>query len=211
MSDEGYAGLYFRDVLVIANTRVDDALGVMLWERAAAAWVVDHSSSEDEFEALAVAIEGIEADADFEDLGALADLPAALTEDGYTLGGLELGVSGLSYVLSALGFYPVASCRSHVARSWSAEPVVLFASDEKRLQLLQPLVAASGCGLGLDSTRGHILVVVYAPSIAEMLSLTASLFETRASFRSLPKTARKQSQPDAARAAETDEAQPTLF
>ncbi|MDL9981191.1 hypothetical protein [Microbacterium candidum] len=211
MDEEGYAGLYFRDVRVITGTPVADARGVMLWEQKAAAWVANHSANEAEFEELAKAAEGIDADGEIEDLEALADLPATLAEDQHCLWGLDLGVSGLSHVLSALGFYPVASCRSHLAHSWSPEPVVLFASDEDRLRLLQPFIAESGCGLGLDSSRGHTLVVVYAPSIVEMLALTASIFDARASFRSLPKTARKQSQPDEVVVAAPEEGRPTLF
>lgn len=190
MDGEGY-GLNFRDVGVLSGVRTIDAHEVMLWERAVAEWVDERASNENEFEVLAKMAESYdpdEPDADFEGL----EIPPGL-QDGYSLWGLELGVAGLSYMMAATGFYPVASCRSHVQHSWSAEPVVLFAANEARVKLLQPLVKESGCGLDVDATRGQTLLVVYAPSIVEVMNLTSHLYERRGELRNLPKTDRKRS------------------
>ncbi len=192
MGEEGYEGLYFRDVCVLSGIRIDIARGVMQFERAAAQWAGDYAADEGEFESMARAVESFDSYGDVDELHDGIHLPAELQGSDQDLRGFDLGVAGLSYVMAATGFYPVASCRSHLGRTWSAEPVVLFATDEERLRRLQPLVAQSGCGLSADATRGKVLRVVSAPSILEMMDLAQHLFDKRADFRLLPKTTRKQ-------------------
>lgn len=191
-NDEGY-GLNFRDVHVLDGVSVGDAREVLQWERVAATWVVDGASDEEEFESRARTVESFDPlDPDCENT---VDIPIELQRANSSLWGLELGVSGLSHVLAVTGFYPVASCRSHRRHSWSPAPVVHMATNEERLQHLQPLIADSGCGLDADESRGRPLFVIYAPSIVEIMTLAQELFEKRGEFRRLSKTSRRRSSP----------------
>jgi hypothetical protein len=186
VNDEGI-GCYFRDVWPLIGVSTSDTRALIVWERRAAEYVNRESQSEERFEELAAKIEDYLPD----DID--AELPDEIAEGATGLGGLELGVAGLTYSLSNAGFYPAASCRSHVERSWSPEPVVLFAADERRLQLFQPLVAEADCGLAFDESRGEPLFAVYSRSIAELMELAGLLFEKRSEFRRLPKTGRRRS------------------
>ena len=66
------------------------------------------------------------------------------------LGGLEIGVGGLTYALSTVGFPTAASCRAHGANSWTDYPIVLFGAHKWRAVLLAELAADAGCGIGQD-------------------------------------------------------------
>lgn len=190
MADEGY-GLFFRDVHVLNGVSAAEANGVLQWERRAADWVADGARDEREFESRARMVESFDPDAPAEETP--DELPLGLRETDFSLWGLELGVSGLSHVLAATGFYPVASCRSHVENSWSPAPVVLLATDEERLQRLQTLAKRNGCGLDVDDTRGRPLFCVYAASIVDTMALAQALFDNRGELGKLPKTSRKRS------------------
>lgn len=188
--EEGY-GLNFREVFALSDVTVAEAKGILTWERNAAEWASAQVTNEPQFESVATYLEAFNPDNELDDPPFGVDLPPDLRDSSYCLWGLELGVSGLSHVMAATGFFPVASCRSHFERSWSSEPIVFFASDERRLHEIQPLVASTGCGLGTDLTRGKPLLVVNAPSIVELMRLAQQLFEKRQQFRVLPKTSRR--------------------
>lgn len=190
--EEGY-GLNFRDVSALSGVTVADARGVLQWERGAADWVSEHAEDEERFETLARLAESYNPVDGLDDFPSDPLFPVPLQDSDYSLWGLELGVSGLSYVMAATGFYPVASCRSHAHNSWADHPTVLFACDKRRLERLQPIIAQSGCGLNVDSTRGKTLLVVYSPSIVEIMNLAGAAFDARAEFRALPKTIRTRS------------------
>lgn len=107
-----------------------------------------------EFEALALAVEAGTAD----DAGGISDGNLAAVEPYLTgviaLEGLDAGVAGLVYALSAAGMFPAASCRGHAEpEAWSAFPVVMFAADRPHAEALQPLVGSSGCGFAYDALR----------------------------------------------------------
>lgn len=186
IDDEGY-GCYFRDVWPLVGVSTKEAKAVIEWERKAAQYVTRRSASEVEFEALAEAIEGYSPEGDDGD----TFIPQELSRNWAGLGGLDLGVSGLAHALSNAGFYPAASCRTHIGHSWSDRPVILFASDHERLVRLQPFIQRAYCGLHADASRGKPLFAVYSRSILELMELASTLFEHRVEFRSLPKRGRR--------------------
>jgi len=101
------------------------------------------------------------------------------------LEGLEAGVAGLVYALSAAGMYPAASCRGHPEPdSWSAIPVVMFAADRPHAEALQPLVESSGCGFGLDPVRPELLVI-NGRSVQDTLRLGHAVLDSIDFFLSL--------------------------
>jgi hypothetical protein len=188
IDEEGFGD--FRGVWPIVNATTRLTGDVIRDERVAADYVDAHASTPDDFEKLALQIENY---APSVDESVVPDFAAAFGRTWDGLESLELGVTGLTYALSNAGFYPAASCRSHVGNhSWAPNPVVLFACDKPRAELLQPLVREAGCGLRADHTRGQLLCI-YAPSIRETMTLASSLFEHRVYFRKLPKTGRKRS------------------
>lgn len=188
--EEGY-GLYFRDVFPLLDVSVDDARGVLEWERVAVKWATLGARDETDFEAYAEVAESFYTDDEDPAQAGSTRLPPELEQSEYSLWDLDLGVSGLSHALAATGFCPVASCRSHQVRSWSLEPVVLFAAEEEMLHALQPLIAKSGCGLEADTSRGRPLFVVYSSSIFEMMDLAAKLLSSHLRFQRITRMAPK--------------------
>lgn len=181
IDEEGY-GLFFQDVHPILDVAVADARAIVDWEHAAAKWVSSAATNESEFEALAEAVESYDPDFPEDSLDSEVLFPADLLDSADSLSGLELGVSGLSYSLAATGFYPVASCRSHLGHSWSPEPVVLFATTETMLRELKPLIARCKCGLDTDATRGRPLFVVYASTIFKIMDLAEEILSHQDEF-----------------------------
>jgi hypothetical protein len=59
------------------------------------------------------------------------------------LAGLDVGVAGATFALSAAGFLTMSSCNG-AAGHYEAEPVVALVADEARLWLLSRLAAAAG-------------------------------------------------------------------
>jgi hypothetical protein len=79
--------------------------------------------------------------------------------------------------------FPAASCRGHPApNSWSAVPVVMFASDRTHAEALQPLVEGSGCGF--DPVRPELLAV-NGHSVMDTLRLGDGVLASIERFRSL--------------------------
>lgn len=189
ITDEGFG--YFRDVWPLVGARTKEVAPLLAWERHAAAYVASESEDVRSFDSLARNVETYMPDSDDSE----AELPAELRAEWTSLCGLELGVSGLAHALSNAGCYPAASCRTHPDRHWTAVPVVLFASDRRRLARLHPLIVTTGCGLAADATRGDPLFAVYARSIVELMDLAQQLFKHRSEFRALPKTDRRQRKP----------------
>ncbi|MBG6055295.1 hypothetical protein IWX81_001706 [Salinibacterium sp. CAN_S4] len=193
IDDEGFGN--FIGVWPIVGAGTHWTAEVIRAEAVAAEHVGQRARNAWEFEALARRVEEMDPD-DPMPREELADLPflADPTSNWAGLGSLELGVSGLVHAMSNAGFFPAASCRSHVANSWSPHPVVLFATDEQRLKRLLPLVRAANCGLGIDGARPELLSV-YAAAIPAMMGLARSLFADRVAFRKMPKTSRRQRTP----------------
>jgi hypothetical protein len=139
---EDYEGFgLFQDVWPIVGVPVDDAIVVAREDRLLCQVVGDLARDAADFDILAAVVETGSADeADEITPWSLAALAPYLTGKA-ALEGLEAGVAGLVYALSAAGMFPAASCRGHPEPgSWSALPVVLFAADRAHAEVLQTLV-----------------------------------------------------------------------
>jgi hypothetical protein len=180
---EGFG--WFEDVWPIVGVSVADAAAILASDRLLCRVVGDLASSVLEYDALAGAVEagtideidGISA----ENQTALAPYLAGTT----ALEGLEAGVAGLVYALSAAGMFPAASCRGHPEPySWSSRPVVMLAADRPHAEALQPLVQSSGCGFASDRLRPELLVIE-GRSVQGTLRLGDAVLTAIDTFRSL--------------------------
>ncbi len=194
---------FFRGVWPILDVSIAEASRLTATERTIAALVGDLAADEAEFEMLALAVECGDNDAklsraQMDILGThLAD------EESSPLDGLEMGVAGLSYSLSAIRLFPAASCRGHPGpRAWSDSPVVYVASDQFRAERLQALVADSGCRLTISDARPDLLAIG-GSSILATMRLAELVIENSAAFR-------RPRQPRASRARPPSD-QPRLF
>jgi hypothetical protein len=98
------------------------------------------------------------------------------------LGGLEVGVAGLSYGLNAVGIVTAASCRGHTGRTaWSIAPVVSFAADRQQALHLQRLVSRTGCTFFIDDVRRNLLVV-HGRSVTHTMALADAVIEQAEQF-----------------------------
>lgn len=176
VDEEGYG--FFRGVWDISGASLRDAWAVIEEERRLADLVDQATATRQDFEAVAGAVE----DGSPDDLpeGFAAEHPQSeileIVGDGEremaVLNGLEIGVAGLAYALSAIGCFPAASCRSHDSESsWSVRPVVFFAAERTTVHWLTPLVRESGCGFGDGSGNGQLLITIEASSITNLMDL----------------------------------------
>jgi hypothetical protein len=185
INEEGFG--YFHNVWPIVDVPEDEAREMLRRDRTVSSFASELASTEDEFNTIAKVIETGESHY-VEDL--VADKHPALDpyipedeDDPVPLDGLEVGVAGLVYALSAAGAYPAASCRGHPGKhAWSAVPVVIFAIDRCRAHVLAPLVRDAGCGFGIDPARQELLSV-YSPSIEGMISLAEAIMGKLPEFR----------------------------
>ncbi len=185
ISEEGFGG--FRGTWWIGRLRVEDAESMIAEEGALIALIDELASTPAEYEMLASSVEG-------QDLELLAEpLRTAAVERGLArffagedispLDGLEVGVAGLAYALSAVGCLTAASCRGHIAqRSWSDCPVVIFAAPAWRVEILAELAALDSCGIGSEGT----LLAVYAASVRQTHNLAKRILNERGRFRRKP-------------------------
>jgi hypothetical protein len=70
----------------------------------------------------------------------------AVDDDGQgdpVLAGLDVGVAGATFALSAAGFLTMSSCNG-AAGHYEAEPVIALVADDARLQVLDRLAAEAG-------------------------------------------------------------------
>jgi hypothetical protein len=186
ISEEGFG--YFRGTWWLGHVPLSDARHTVEFERDLVAALEALADDGQEFEDLAAAVEHIDPD-DGEVPLLLSDTPVEglvrpLIDGDSPLGGLEIGVAGLTYALSTVGFRTAASCRSHGANGWSHCPIVLFGAHKWRAVLLAELAVEAGCGIGQDRD----MLTVYAPSIMNLMSLAETVLAKRASFRSKPGT-----------------------
>ncbi|MFF8656611.1 hypothetical protein [Streptomyces huasconensis] len=176
VDEEGYG--FFRDVWDVGHVSHEEAVAMLDEERHLVS-LADHATrTHTEFEAVAKALETRDAEylpAGFASLHAgskIMEIANADDEDGTSLGALELGVAGLTYVLTSIGCFTAASCRSHCSESsWSDRPVIFFAAERSTVEWLTPLVQETGCGFDDGSERGAHLLVVEAPSITNFMDL----------------------------------------
>lgn len=191
VTEEGFG--YFRGTWWIGHVQVSDARHTVEFEREVVAALDALAVDEHEFEVLAAALEGFEPDGEVPPL--LRDTPIEglirpFIGDFTPIGGLEIGVAGLTCALSTVGFRTAASCRAHEgANSWGDFPVVLFGAHKWRAMLLAELAAEAGCGIGQDRD----MLTVYGPSIRNLMNLAEAVLEKRVRFRSKPKVRAPQS------------------
>jgi hypothetical protein len=175
----------FQDVWPITDVSVDEAIGVAREDGLLCRIVGGLARDAADFDVLAAAVEtgsvGEDDDITADSLTALAPYLAGRA----ALEGLEAGVAGLVYALSAAGMFPAASCRGHPdPDSWSTVPVVMFAADRIHAEALQPLVESSGCGFDLDPVRPEFLVI-NGRSVEDTLRLGRAVLGSIELFRSL--------------------------
>lgn len=177
-ADEGFG--YFDNTWPISDVSEAQARDLANIDRSLAVIAGNLAATEFQFDDIATILETGSAD-DIE--GLRPDQLEALTPyltDRATLEGLELGVAGLVYCLAAAGIYPAASCRGHPGPSaWSRIPIVLFATERTRAELLVPLVRDSGCGFNIAQSRSELLVI-------ESKSIEGTLDLADALLRELP-------------------------
>lgn len=175
----------FHDVWPIIGVSVAEATAVAGKDKLLCQVVGSLARNAADFDVLAAVIETGSTDEDDEiTAGHLAALAPYLTGMA-ALEGLEAGVAGLVYALSAAGMFPAASCRGHPdPDSWSPVPVVMFAADRVHAEALQPLVESSGCGFDFDPVRPDLLVVK-GRSVEDTLRLSGAMLASIEDFRSL--------------------------
>ncbi len=183
-ADEGFG--YFDNTWPISEISEAEARQLTTIDRSLSIVASNLATTEFEFDDIATALET----GSSEDIEGLRpdhlEALASYLNDGVTLEGLELGVAGLVYCLAAAGMYPAASCRGHPGPSaWSRIPVVLFATDRIRAELLVPLVRDSGCGFNIAQSRGELLAIE-SKSIEGMLDLADALLRELSTFNSAP-------------------------
>jgi hypothetical protein len=186
ITEEGFGS--FRGTWFIGRAPVAEAQEIVRAEAEIMHWLDRQSSSAEEFEHLAAAIEKQDVDLLPEPLRSAASaggLEEHLLEQDLEapLGGLEIGVAGLVYTLSAVQCLTAASCRWHVgSRSWADCPVIFFVAPSWRVEILSGLIASEGCGLSSD--RG--MLIVYGASIRQMHGLAERVLSERGRFRRMP-------------------------
>jgi hypothetical protein len=175
----------FQDVWPITDVSADDAIAVAREDELLCRVVDGLASDAMDFDVLAAAVEtGSVGEDDEISMESLAALAPYLTGE-VALDGLEAGVAGLVYALSAAGMFPAASCRGHPEPdSWSTVPVVMFASDRVHAEALQPLVESCGCGFDFDPVRPELLVIK-SRSVEDTLRLGHAVLASIEEFRSL--------------------------
>jgi hypothetical protein len=177
ISEEGFG--FFRDVWYLGQPGVR-VTGALIEREATILERVDRlASDEDEFESIARAIELGDPELIPGHLAAeaIAELDDYVDPEVSPLEGLELGVAGLSYALSTVGLPTAASCRGHDG-GWAAHPVVFFAAQRLRAEVLERLVSGTRCGFIIDPARSQLLVLE-APSVADTVELAQAVLSNR--------------------------------
>lgn len=181
--EEGFG--YFRDVWQIYGISVEEARHMLDEDQSLSLFTSNLATTEYEFDMIAAAVEtgsveGIEGLSEYQ----LDSLAPYLTDEG-RLDGLEIGVAGLVYCLSAAGMYPAASCRGHTCpNAWSRNPVVLLAAGQAHAEILAPLVKDTNCGFSIDPARAELLVV-QSRCVENTLNLAKAVLRNVNNFLSL--------------------------
>jgi hypothetical protein len=184
-----YSGFgYFENVWAIADVTADQAHEIFEKDRSLCQLISSLASEEGEFDILANTVEtGVADDADHIQPNQLTALQPYLTELA-ALEGLELGVAGLVYALSAAGTYTAASCRGHPGeQAWSKCPVVLLAFDRSHARVLQPLVEGSKCGFEIDRRRPELVSIV-SNTVEATLTLAEAVMNSLSVFERITQT-----------------------
>jgi hypothetical protein len=180
IGEEGFG--FFRDVWPIVRTPVLEARSYLDAERGILDFVGDLAMTEERFDLIASAIEDDDVDRSELTASEQRALQQLIDDAEPYLDGLDLGVGGLVYALSAIGAFPAASCRGHLgSAAWSKWPVVLVAIDEFRAGVLGPLVTGVGCRFDIDPARPDLLVIC-AGSVTSTVRLADTILTDRAAF-----------------------------
>jgi hypothetical protein len=137
---EGFG--FFQDTWLLMDLTIEEAAGLVAEERKLLPLVDRYSGTLEEFEETVSSLENPDLPANQPDRlrgtplwDDVVDPTGSSREPAFYT--LEFGVAGLSYVLNSLGFLPVASCRAHYERSWSASPVIYVATTQVGAEWLQ--------------------------------------------------------------------------
>lgn len=172
IDEEGFG--YFRDVWAIVDVDRADAVALLQVERDLLRVMDAAAADATAFDHLARVLEW----QDEEEADLAPDQLELLRPwlDGVPkLEGLELGVAGLVHAMSAVGMFPAASCRGHVGeRAWSTYPVVLFAADRARAELLARLLHPGSGGFVIDQARPDLLALGLA-SVEDAVAVAEAL------------------------------------
>lgn len=179
IGDEGFG--CFRDTWTILSIPLVDAHSMVKKEEVILRDISKIAQNEAEFERLALTIEAWDEDAVTPETTGSEILNRYKATDDYSvLEGLELGVTGLVYTLSAIGALPAASCRSHFSpHTWSTSPIVLFASELHTAKFIETHLEDTECVFTLDEYRPSLLAIT-APSTMCMVELAKSLISMHA-------------------------------
>lgn len=185
ITEEGFG--FFRDTWRIGRVSVKGAQETISDEGELIRIIDEVASVPEEFELLASCIEGSDTDSLPASLRAAAlagGLGHLVSDDDFPpLGGLEIGVAGLTHALSAMGCLTAASCRWHTSsHTWSDCPVVFFAAPAWRVEILAELVSSEGCGLEEDRE----MLKIYGSSIRDTHGLAERIVAERGRFRRMP-------------------------
>lgn len=96
--------------------------------------------------------------------------------------GMDVGVAGLVFVLSAAGYATCYSCRGHAGIMTDRVPQVRMATEPDRLELLVGYAERAECGLETD---GDGLVNAYAPTVLSLHKLARLMADDRAVFEAM--------------------------
>jgi len=97
--------------------------------------------------------------------------------------GLDVGVAGLSLVLSAACYATCFSCRTHPSRAGDHMPQVIMAAEPQRVRVLARHAERAGCGV--ENMEGG-LVCVYSASVRHLHALAQAMLDARAKLEELP-------------------------
>ncbi|MBC6451304.1 hypothetical protein [Actinokineospora xionganensis] len=100
----------------------------------------------------------------------------------YLFRGMDVGVAGLVFVLSAAGYATCYSCRGHAGIMTERAPQVRLATEPDRLQLLVGYAEHAECGLETDDEG---LVTAYAPTVMGLHKLARLMADDRAVFETM--------------------------
>jgi leader peptidase (prepilin peptidase)/N-methyltransferase len=95
--------------------------------------------------------------------------------------GLDVGVAGLTLVLSAARYATCYSCRTHPGHG-AGIPQVMMAADPQRGRVLAEYAVRAGCGV--ESAEG--LISVYAASVGRLHALAQTMLAARGELEELP-------------------------
>ncbi|GLY54985.1 hypothetical protein [Lentzea sp. NBRC 102530] len=96
--------------------------------------------------------------------------------------GIDVGVAGLVFVLSAAGYATCYSCRGHAGIMTGRVPQVRLATEPDRLELLVGYAERAECGLETD---GDGLVNAYASTVLGLHKLATLISDDRAVFEAM--------------------------